>query len=103
MAHYIGSEERIADEPFNRFTDLSGLTAIHLDFLEIANLAAMRRTSYKSLPPVKSAILAPEAPAYAIARLFALFMRTSPIYVRVFRNVDDAAKWLEVPVEALIP
>ncbi len=102
MVHFIGFEEHVSDEPFNRYADLSKLTAIHLEFLEVAALAAERRASCQDMPPVKSAFLAPDTPAYGIARMFAAFMEPSPIHVRVFRNIEDAAAWLEVPVEALV-
>lgn len=101
MVHYIGFEESVADKPFNRFSDLTGLTAIRLDFKEISDLVAMRRTSYDDGPPVKSAILATSTSAYGVARMFAALMELSPIDVRVFRNVEDAARWLEVPVGSL--
>lgn len=46
MAKHIGFEESIADEPFNRYGDLSLLTGIHLDFIEVAVFAAERRAAY---------------------------------------------------------
>jgi hypothetical protein len=101
MVHYVGFEESVADHPFNRFSDLTGLTAIHLDFKEISDLVAMRRTSYDDGPPVRSAILATSASAYGVARMFAALMELSPIDVRVFRRVEEAADWLEAPVGKL--
>jgi hypothetical protein len=101
MAHYIGFEEAVASKPFNRFTDFTGLTAIRLEMEDIANIVALRRASYQDRPPVKSAILAVAAPAYGVARMFAALMESSPIEVRVFRTVEEAAHWLGVPVAAL--
>lgn len=101
MAHYIGFEESVADKPFNRFTDLTGLTAIRLEMDDIANIVALRRAFYQDRSPVKSAVLAVEAPAYGVARMFAALMEPSPIEVRVFRTVEEAAHWLGVPVKAL--
>ena len=98
MVHYVGFEEAVADQPFNRFSDPTGLTAIHLEFKEISDLVAMRRSSYENGPPVKSAILATSASAYGIARMFAALMEPSPVDVKVFRSAEDAAGWLEVPV-----
>lgn len=96
-----GFEESIAVEPFHRFADLSLLTAIHLDFIELIDLAATRRAAYHDGPPVKSAILAISKAAYGVAHMFAALMELSPIDVRVFRTVEDAARWLNVEVEAL--
>jgi hypothetical protein len=101
IAHYIGFEEAVADEPFNRFSDLSGLWAIRLDFQEIADLVALRRDSYKGGAAVKSAVLATSPAAYGAATMFAAMMESSPIEVWVFQNATPAADWLGVPEEAL--
>ncbi len=101
MVNHLGFEEVVAEKPFDRFSDLSGLTAIHLDFIELMDLAATRRAAYDDGPPVKSAILAPGKPAYAVAKMFAALMAPSPIDVRVFRTVEDTGEWLGVPVELL--
>jgi hypothetical protein len=101
MVRYVGFDERIIDEPFNRFADLSKLTGLHLDFMELAELAAKRREAYKGRLPVKTAFLATSELAYGVVRMFASLMETSPIEVQVFRNAEDAAQWLGVPVEAL--
>ncbi len=101
MAHYIGFEESVAERPFNRFTDFTGLTAIRLEMEDIANIVALRRASYQDKPAVKSAILAVASPAYGVARMFAALMEPSPIEVRVFRTAEEAAHWLDVPVVAL--
>jgi hypothetical protein len=101
MAHYIGFEESVAEKPFNRFTDFTGLTAIRLEMNDIANIVALRRASYDDRPAVKSAVLAVAAPAYGVARMFAALMEPSPIEVRVFRTAEDAAHWLGVPVTVL--
>jgi hypothetical protein len=97
----VNFEERILDVPFNRFTDLSGVTAIRLDFWEVANIAAERRAAYAGRPPVKSAFLAISKEAYSVAQMFAALMEESPIDIEVFRTIEDAAQWLGVPVEAL--
>jgi len=101
MANCISFEERMVGVPFNRFTDMSGLTAIHLDFMEIADLATQRREAYGHGPAVKSAFFAPQRPAYGVARMFAALMEESPIDAQVFRRVEDAAQWLGVPVETI--
>lgn len=101
MMHHIGFEERVADEPFNRFADLTKLTGIRLDFMELADLAAQRRAAAEGRCPVKSAIFATGGPTYGVARMFAALMEPSPIEVQVFRKIEDAAQWLGVPVAAL--
>jgi hypothetical protein len=101
VVSFVGFDERVIDEPFNRFADLSKLTAVHLDLLELSDLAAKRRGAYKDPDPVKTAFVATTTSTYAVARMFAILMEPSPIEVRVFQNVEDAANWLGVPVEAL--
>ncbi len=101
MVHYIGFEERVKGQDFNRYADMSKLTSIHLSFNEIAKLAAERLTSFDGLPPVKAAFFAPESPAFEVAEIFAVLMKDSPLDVRVFRKVEDAAHWLNVPLAAL--
>jgi hypothetical protein len=103
MVRYINFEEKIVDEPFNRFADLSKITAIHLDFMELADLAHDRREAYAGRPAVKAAFLAASAPAYGLARMFGGLMEASPIEVQVFRKIEDAARWLRVPEAALRP
>jgi len=101
MVRYVGFHERTNDEAFNRFADLSKLTAIHLDFMELADIAAERREASYDRLPAKSAFLATSAPAYGVARMFGALMEPSPIEVQVFRKIEDAARWLGVPAEAL--
>ncbi len=101
MVHYIGFEERIKNQPFNRFADMSKLTAIDLDFKDIAELASERLASFAGLPPVKAAFFAPESPAREVSEKFADLMKYSPMVVRVFLEIEDAARWLDVPVEVL--
>lgn len=101
MVSYVNFHERVSDEPFNRFADLSGITAIDLDFMDLADVAAERREAVAGRAPVKTAFLASSAPAYGLAKMFGALMEPSPVEVRVFRSAEDAAQWLEVPVDAL--
>jgi hypothetical protein len=101
MIRYLGFQERMLDNPFNRFVDMTKITGIKLDFKLLADLAAERREAYAGRPPVKSAVLATSPEAYGFARMFGTLLEGSPIQVQVFREVEDAAQWLGVPVEAL--
>ena len=88
-------------EPFNRFTDTLEAEAIDLNFRYIIHVSLYRRLSYSGRPPVKSAILATDATAIHYAQLHAVMTRGSSINVRVFQDRQEAADWLEVPVERL--
>jgi hypothetical protein len=101
IVNYVGHLERTNDEPFHRYSDLSKVTAVQLDFVELTQLASARRDAAAGRPPVKSAFLGVNLAAYGIARMFATLMESSSIDVRVFRKIEDAAQWLGVPVEVL--
>lgn len=101
MVHYIGFEERIKGQCFNRFADMSGLTSIDLEASEIAGLAAERKSSYSGLPPGMAAFFAPSDRAFEVSETFASFMRSSELEVRVFREIEDASEWLGIPVDVL--
>ncbi len=101
MVHYLGFEERVKGPRFKRFADMSGLTSIDLEADDIAGLAAERKQSYCGLPPGKGAFYAPDDRAFEVSETFANFMRGSEMEVRVFREIDSAAAWLEIPVDIL--
>jgi len=101
MIGYIGFAERVLDEPFHRFADLSKVTGVHLDFMELADAATERSRAYSGRPAVQSAFFAPSFQTYGLAGMFAALMEPSPIAVRAFRKLENAAQWLGVPVEAL--
>jgi hypothetical protein len=98
---FIGEEELIFGRPFNRFSDLSALDAIDLNFEYVFRVALHRRLSYKG-PPVKSGFLVTSPAAAHYVKLHAVLTDHSPIKVALFEKCEAAAEWLGVPVEALI-
>jgi hypothetical protein len=88
-------------EPFNRFADTLAADEVELNFKYIIQVSLHRRLAYTGHPPVKSAILATDATIVHFARLHALLTQGSPINVRVFQNRQEAADWLNVPLERL--
>src|SRR6266446_970923 len=88
-------------EPFNRFSDTLGAVEVELNFKYVIQVSLCRRLSYAGHPPVKSAILATDSTMIHDARLHALLTQGSPIHVRVFQDLKEAAEWLGVPVERL--
>ncbi len=91
------------EEPFNRFSDTLGADEVELNFKYVIQVSLCRRLSYSGHPPVKSAILATDSTMIHYARLHALLTQGSPINVRVFQDRKEAADWLKVPVERLVP
>jgi len=100
---FIEIEEQELTEPFNRFTDLSRLTSIEVDIEYIVRVSMHRRQAYAGREPVKSAILATTSEAIRLARIHAMLTEQSPLHVVVFSELADAAEWLGVPHEILLP
>ena len=90
-------------KPFNRFSDTLGADEIELNFKYVIQVSLCRRLAYVGHPPVKSAILAADSTMIHYARLHALLTQGSPINVRIFKDRQEAARWLGVPIELLAP
>ena len=101
MVQFVGFQERVFDDPFDRFADWSGLTGVQLCFLDITEFVTIRRDAHGDGPPVRSAFFATDLVTYGMARMFSMLMERSPIHVQVFRLREAAAEWLGVPVDAL--
>jgi hypothetical protein len=99
----LGDLEASVKEPFNRFTDTLATDEVELNFQYIIHVSLYRRLSYAGRPPVKSAILATDATIIHYGRLHALLTQGSPINVRILHDRQEAAQWLNVPVEVLMP
>jgi hypothetical protein len=88
-------------EPFNRFSDASAIYRVELNYQSVIQISIHRVLSYGDRPPVKSAILATDSTIALYCQLHAIITEDSPINVRIFREPEDAAKWLGVPIERL--
>jgi hypothetical protein len=99
---FVREQEDSFDRPFNRFTDLSALDAVDLNFDYIFHIALYRRLSYAG-SKVKSAFYVSSWSAGHYAKLHALVTGRSPLQVSVFTELEAAAKWLGVPIEILTP
>ncbi len=98
---FLEKEEDAAEAPFNRFTDLSKLDALHLDVNAMIRIALYRRLAYGNYPPVKSAFFVTSPDAVRLIKVHVLLTDHSPIKARMFGEMQNAAKWLEVPAELL--
>ncbi len=99
---FLEMEERIAEEPFDRYTDLTGITEIRLKIGHAFEIAERRRSGYRG-PPVKSAFYSDRIASYGISRMYEVLMEAASIRVRTFRAREAAAIWLGVPAEILLP
>ena len=93
-------EEKL-QKPFNRFSDTLAADEVELNFKYVIQVSLCRRLSYAGHPAVKSAILATDSTMIHYAKLHALLTQGSPINVRVFKDRQEAAEWLNIPVERL--
>jgi hypothetical protein len=87
---------------FNRFSDTLGADEVELNFKYVIQVSLCRRLSYAGHPPVKSAILATDSTIIHYGRLHAVLTQGSPINVRVFKDRQEVAEWLNVPIERLL-
>jgi hypothetical protein len=98
----IGELEAKLKEPFNRFSDTLGHDEVELNFKYVIHVSLYRRLTYMGRQPIKSAILATDSTIIHYARLDALLTQGSPIKVRIFQDRQEAAQWLNAPIEMLI-
>jgi hypothetical protein len=97
----VGEPEAKLQEPFNRFFDTLGHDEVELNFRYVIQISLHRVLSYGDRPPVKSAILATDTTIIHYCQLHAIITQDSPINVRIFREREEAARWLCIPVERL--
>ena len=97
---FVREQEKTLGRSFNRFTDLSALDAVDLNFNYVFHIALYRRLSYAGAK-VKSAFYVSSSDAAHYAKLHALLTDYSPLQVSIFTDRGAAAKWLDVPVESL--
>ena len=88
-------------EPLNRFSDLSALDAVDLNFDFVFHVALGRRLSAAPRPAVKSAFYVTKPDSTHYVKLHATLTDYSPLDVALFTDRTAAANWLGVPLEAL--
>jgi len=103
IVNVIENLEATLKEPFNRFFDTLGHDEVELNYQYVIQLSLHRVLTYVDRPPVKSAILATDSTIIHYCQLHAIITEDSPINVRIFREREDAAQWLGVPIQRLGP
>ena len=99
----IGDLEARLKEPFNRFFDTLGHDEVELNYRYVIQISLHRVLSYGDRPSVKSAILATDSTIGHYCQLHAIITEDSPINVRIFQQREQAAQWLGVPLQRLVP
>ena len=98
---YAAAQEGRFGRPFNRFTDMTLIDAVDLTFKYVFHFALYRRLSRIGRETIKSAILVTSPEVARYVKLHALVTDRSPLKVRMFKDYEAAAKWLDVSVELL--
>ena len=98
---FIEAVEKRNSKPLNRFSDVSALDAVDLNFKFVFHVALGRRLSAARRSAVKSAFYATSSASAHFTKLHAMLTDYSPLGVALFTDRADAAKWLGVPLEAL--
>ena len=100
---FIGSAEATSKSPFDRFTDTTLLDSINLSFDYMFHTALYRRRICAGHPRVKSAFLVKWGKSDHEAKLYALLTENSSLDVKLFEELEAAAKWLNVSAALLQP
>ena len=99
---FIEAVEKRNSKPLNRFSDVSALDAVDLNFNFVFHVALGRRLSAKRKPAVKSAFYVTSSDTVHYAKLHAMLTDYSPLHVALFTDRAAAAGWLGVPLQALL-
>jgi hypothetical protein len=98
---FIQWEEYIQEAPFDRYTDLSGVTEIRTTVEHVIEIARRRRFVPE---PVKSALFADKPANLEVAQSYERLMKDAiMIQVRTFSDRNRAGEWLGVPPKILEP
>jgi hypothetical protein len=100
---FVADQEGKFGRSFNRFTDLSALDSVDLSFKYVFHVALYRRLSRAGRKTLKSAFLVTTPEIARSIKLHALLTDYSPLQVSIFTERKAAAKWLDVPIEILMP
>jgi hypothetical protein len=99
---FIETAEARSSKPFNRFSDLSALDAVDLNFRFVFDVALHRRLTYAPHPPIKSAFYVTSPATIHYTKLHKMLTDHSPIGVSLFTDRGAAANWLGLPDDVLI-
>jgi hypothetical protein len=103
IVQIVGDLEARFEKPFNRFFDTLGHDEVELNYRYVIQISLHRVLSYLNRPPVKSAILATDTTIVHYCQLHSIITKDSPINVRIFKEREEAAQWLGVPLLRLTP
>ena len=81
-------------------TDLRRVDHYDLDPDDIRTVAAANAGLHESLPPGRRlALVSPKDAVYGLLRMFQALSEGQNLNVQVFRTIEEAVEWLEVPAD----
>ena len=98
---FLTEQETKFGREFNRFTDMFHLDAVDLNFKFVFQVALYRRLARLGRAPIKSAFFVPNDAVARYVKLHALVTDQSPLKVKIFKDHESAAKWLDVSADLL--
>ena len=101
VVQFLEKVEDQASKPFHRFTDLSKLDALDIEFKSIIRLSLHRRLTYGQHTPIKSAFYVTSPAAARVVKVHVLLTDHSPLMVKMFEELPLVAKWLDVSINLL--
>ena len=101
VVEFIEVVEKGNREPLNRFSDLSALDAVDLNFDFVFHVAKGWRLSAAPRSVVKSAFYVTRPADTHYVKLHSMLTDYSPLHVALFTDRAAAAKWLGIPLQAL--
>jgi hypothetical protein len=101
VVDFLEKVEDKAAKPFHRFTDLSKLDALDLEFKSVIRISLHRRLTYAQHAPIKSAFYVTSPAAARVVKVHVLLTDHSPLKVKMFQELGLAAKWLDVSINLL--
>src|SRR5690349_14105561 len=84
LIEMIEEAETNAETPFNRYTDLSKLDGVEVNFDYVFRVSLYRRAVYGDRPAVKSAFYVRDRATAEVALTHAVVATNSPLNVKVF-------------------
>src|SRR5205085_7473439 len=87
IAKMLDEAEKEAAKPFNRFTDLSQLFAVDMDFEAVLSVSLHRQMTYATRAPVKSAFYVTTDAVARFAKIHSLVMESSYLDVKIFETI----------------
>ena len=87
---------------FDRIIDLQQADSSVRSVDALQQVVEIMEAAYEDAAPIpKTAVIAPEDVSFGLGRMFQAFDSLGPGQFSVFRTLEDALNWLELPVDSI--